>query len=68
MLLEVSQVSFAREADDRLALWVCNRCGWVYDPALGDGLGSVAPEVPFELLPDTWTCPSCGAEKDYFFH
>ncbi|HOO25390.1 MAG TPA: flavin reductase [Clostridiales bacterium] len=35
--------------------WVCKICGYIYD---GD--------VPFEELPDTWTCPLCGAEKKYF--
>lgn len=58
----------ARDADGRPALWVCNRCGWVYDPSLGDALGDVPPGVPFEHLPGGWVCPNCGAEPDYFFH
>ncbi|MEW5727397.1 MAG: rubredoxin [Pseudomonadota bacterium] len=58
----------AREADGRPALWVCNRCGWVYDPAQGDGPGGVPPGLPFEHLPEAWTCPNCGAEKDDFIH
>ena len=35
--------------------WVCVVCGYVYD---GD--------VPFEELPDDWTCPLCGVGKDQF--
>ena len=35
--------------------WVCVVCGYVYD---GD--------VPFEELPDDWTCPLCGVGKDMF--
>jgi len=35
--------------------WVCGVCGWVYD---GD--------VPFEELPEDYTCPMCGAGKSAF--
>ena len=35
--------------------WVCSLCGYVYDG-----------EVPFEELPDDWTCPLCGAPKEVF--
>lgn len=38
----------------------CTTCEHVYDAAR-DGLG-----VPFEELPDTWTCPVCGAPKSAY--
>lgn len=41
-------------------------CGYIYDPAIGDAESSVAPGTAFEDLPDDWTCPQCGAEKEYF--
>jgi rubredoxin len=44
----------------------CTICGWVYDPAVGDEVGGIAPGVAFEDLPDGWVCPQCGAEKDMF--
>ena len=40
--------------------YVCNVCGYVYDPAEGD------PDNAFEKLPEDWTCPVCGASKDEF--
>lgn len=46
--------------------YVCNGCGYEYDPALGDLEGEVAPGTLFENLPDEWTCPSCGDEKEEF--
>ncbi|MBW1677981.1 MAG: rubredoxin, partial [Deltaproteobacteria bacterium] len=44
--------------------YVCSVCGYVYDPAEGDLEGDIEPGTRFEDLPDDWTCPVCGAEKD----
>ena len=46
--------------------YVCDVCGWVYDPALGDPESGVAPGTAFEDVPDDWSCPICGAPKDSF--
>jgi [NiFe] hydrogenase assembly HybE family chaperone len=51
-------------ADD--ARLECGICWWVYDPALGDEVAQVQPGTPFLLLPDTWRCPNCDAEKTKF--
>ncbi len=44
----------------------CGICWWVYDPALGDDVAQVQPGTPFALLPDTWRCPNCDADKAKF--
>jgi rubredoxin len=44
----------------------CANCGYVYDPALGDPDGDIAPGTPFADLPDDWVCPDCGAAKAQF--
>lgn len=44
----------------------CTVCDHVYDPAEGDPDTGVAPGTAFESLPDTWTCPDCGATKADF--
>ncbi len=46
--------------------YVCNVCGYVYDPAVGDPDGNIPPGTPFEELPDGWTCPICGSGKEEF--
>ena len=46
--------------------YVCNVCGYVYDPAEGDPLNGIAPGTAFESLPDSWVCPSCGVGKEEF--
>lgn len=47
-------------------LHVCNGCGYVYDPAIGDEENGVDPGTLFNKLPEDWICPLCGEEKDQF--
>ncbi len=44
----------------------CEVCDWIYDPAVGDPDGGIAPGTPFEELPDDWKCPVCGVGKEDF--
>ncbi len=44
----------------------CTVCGYIYDPAAGDPDNDVDANTTFEDLPDDWTCPDCGVEKDIF--
>ncbi len=46
--------------------YVCELCGYVYDPAAGDPDNDIDPGTAFEDLPDDWECPICGAPKDDF--
>jgi rubredoxin len=46
--------------------WVCTACGYIYDPAVGDEDGGIAPGTAFEHLPEDWVCPLCGVGKDMF--
>ncbi len=46
--------------------YVCDVCGYVYDPAKGDATGKVPPGTAFEDLPTGWTCPVCGAPRSRF--
>ena len=46
--------------------YVCNLCGYTYDPAEGDSAAGVSPGTAFEDLPEDWVCPLCGASKDQF--
>ena len=46
--------------------YVCQVCGYIYDPEAGDPEDEISPGTPFEDLPDDWTCPVCGASKDDF--
>lgn len=46
--------------------YVCNMCGYIYDPEEGDPDSDIEPGTSFEDLPEDWVCPVCGAEKDEF--
>lgn len=49
-----------------MAKYVCNLCGYVYDPEKGDPDNGVEPGTPFDKVPAGWVCPECGAGKDEF--
>lgn len=46
--------------------YVCNVCGYVYDPAKGDPDHGIPPGTTFEDIPGDWVCPDCGVGKDDF--
>lgn len=46
--------------------YVCEPCGYVYDPEVGDPDGGIEPGTAFEDIPDDWVCPLCGVGKDAF--
>ena len=46
--------------------YVCNPCGWIYDPAIGDPENGIEAGTAFENLPEDWVCPLCGAGKELF--
>ncbi len=46
--------------------WICESCGFIYDPEEGDPDGGVPAGTPFEEIPDDWFCPVCGARKKDF--
>lgn len=69
LLAPVLAVRAAQAAPPGRGRWVCTKqeCEpYIYDPAVGDPDGGIAPGTRFEDIPDTWTCPVCGASKQRF--
>ena len=54
------------QEENNMKKYVCNVCGYEYDPAVGDPDGGIAPGTAFEDIPDDWVCPVCGVGKDQF--
>lgn len=46
--------------------YICDVCGWIYDPEVGDPDNGVAPGTAFEDIADDWVCPLCFVSKDQF--
>jgi flavin reductase (DIM6/NTAB) family NADH-FMN oxidoreductase RutF/rubredoxin len=46
--------------------YVCEVCGYVYDPEKGDPDNGIKPGTSFDQIPDEWLCPVCGAPKESF--
>jgi len=46
--------------------YVCQICGYIYDPAVGDPEAGVAPGTSFEQLQEDWTCPIRLQGKELF--
>ena len=44
--------------------YVCDTCGYVYDPEIGDPENGIEPGTAFEDLPEDWVCPLCGVGKE----
>ena len=49
-----------------MSKYVCEVCGYEYDPAVRDPDNGIAAGTPFEELPEDWVCPICGVGKDQF--
>ncbi len=46
--------------------YICDPCGWIYDPAEDIPAENIEPGTPFEDLPDDFECPECGVGKEMF--
>ena len=47
--------------------YVCQICGYVYDPKDGDLAKGIGPGISFKTLASDWLCPECNAPKSEFF-
>ena len=55
-----------KEAPNVMKKYVCDVCGWVYDPEVGVPEAGIAPGTAFEDLPEDFECPLCSVGKDQF--
>lgn len=46
--------------------YICNVCGWIYDPEKGLPDMGIPPGTAFKDLPADFTCPECGVSKEFF--
>ncbi len=46
--------------------WRCLVCDYVYDEATGWPEENIAPGTAWADVPESWSCPDCGASKADF--
>jgi rubredoxin len=46
--------------------YICDVCGYVYNPELGDADSGIISGTSFADLPTDWVCPVCGVGKSDF--
>lgn len=49
-----------------MAIYVCTVCGYTYDESKGIPDAGIAPGTKWDMLPEDWVCPLCGAVKADF--
>lgn len=59
-MAELAEVDVAADS------WICENCGFIYEPEFGDPDGGIPPGTAFQDIPDDWFCPACGARKSEF--
>ena len=60
--------SYLKKRKRRITIdrYLCEPCGYVYDPDVGDPDNDIPAGTAFEDLPDDWVCPWCGLGKEVF--
>ena len=58
--------NYPRKKRKKMKKYVCDVCGYVYDPEVGDPDNGIEPGTPFDKLPASWACPLCGVGTDNF--
>jgi flavin reductase (DIM6/NTAB) family NADH-FMN oxidoreductase RutF/rubredoxin len=63
---EMDKAKKEKKEEKNMDKYVCDVCGYVYNPEEGDPDNGVDAGTAFEDLPDDWVCPLCGAPKSEF--
>lgn len=63
---EAIKRAIVKEPKVHYDLYVCDGCGYEYNPAIGDPDNDIAPGTTFDKLPEDWVCPECAEIKAHF--
>jgi len=56
----------SKQDKPEMQAWMCEECGYIYDPAEGDLETNIPPGVCFDKLPGDWCCPVCNGAMSQF--
>ena len=57
---------FFKLKEEEKGIHKCKKCGYIYDPEIGDIENKIEPNTKFDDLPTEWTCPLCKSSKEFF--
>jgi len=46
--------------------FVCDVCGYLYDPEIGCSASEIKAGTAFKDIPEDWVCPECSVDKSSF--
>lgn len=49
-----------------MKVYVCELCGYEYNPKVGDEDNGIEAGTDFEDIPEDWVCPLCASSKEDF--
>lgn len=52
--------------ENHMKKYICDVCGYIYDPAKGDPDTDISANTTFKDIPEDWLCPLCNVGKDQF--
>lgn len=61
-----SKTPYKQKGNLFMIKFICDQCGYVYNPEDGDLDTQTLPGTLFHDLPDSWVCPVCQAPKEEF--
>ena len=56
----------ATQTTEKITVWECQICGFIYDQNKGLPEEGIAPGTPWDAIPNDWACPDCGVKKSDF--
>lgn len=51
---------------NEIEVYECTKCFTIYHQPAGDMINNIAKGTPFDLLPESYCCPTCSADKKHF--
>lgn len=66
LIVAVGLKNFIKPDREPGSQYECLNCRYIYNPKVGNQVAGIKPHTEFSDLPDDWTCPVCGKNKDNF--
>ena len=64
--IPMTTIIFTIKKMKHMKKYICDVCGWEYDPAVGVEEAGIAPGTDWENVPADFVCPLCGVGKEEF--